>query len=175
MDALETRQAAKELQVKDMQNVEKDDMAERNATALKHVNRRLSILGDTATFEDKKRLIEEQEMMNELSRKHTRDLASLRRIHERQRLDLERKQQSQLSLVHTRFQSKFESRAAPRYPRLKDDMAELTNLLRSSRNRLLARWYIQLQKFKAETPSLHRIEAALPLNLLTLPDEFMAF
>ena len=175
MDALETRQAAKELQVKDMQKVEKDEMAERNATALKHVNRRLSILGDAATYEDRKRLFEEQEMMNELSRKHARDLAILRRTHERQRLDLERKQQNQLGHVHTRFQAKFESRVAPRYPRLRDDMAELTSLLQSRRNRLLARWYIQLQKFKAETPSLSSIEVALPLNLLTFPDEFMAF
>ena len=175
MDALETRQAAKELQVRDMQKVEKDEMAERNAIALKHVNRRLSILGDAATHEDKKRLFEEQEMMNELSRKHARDLASLRRTHERQRLDLERKQQNQLDHVHTRFQAKFESRIAPRYPRLKEDMAELTNHLRSSKNRLLARWYVQLQRFKAETPTLRNIVSALPLNLLTLSDEFMAF
>ena len=113
--------------------------------------------------------------MNELSRKHARDLASLCRTHGRQRLDLERKQQNQLGHVHTRFQAKFDSRIAPRYPRLKDDMTELTNLLRSSKHRLLARWYIQLQKFKAETPSLSNIEAALPLNLLTISDEFMAF
>lgn len=175
MDTIETRQVAKELELKELQKAEEQEMAERNATALKHVTRRLSILGDAATYEDRKRLFEEQETMNELKRKHARDLASLRRTNARQRLDLERKQQTELDHVHPRFQAKFVSRAAPRYRRLKLDMSELTVFLHERRSRLLARWYIQLQKFKAETSSLSCIDAALPLNLLTLPNEFMAY
>lgn len=175
MDTLDTRHVAKELELKELQKAEEQEMAERNATALKHVTRRLSILGDAATYEDRKRLFEEQETMNELKRKHARDLASLRRTNGRQRLDLERKQQTELDHVHPRFQAKFVSRAAPRYPRLKQDMSDLAATLHQRRSRLLARWYIQLQKFKAETPNLRSIDAALPLNLLTLPDEFMAY
>jgi len=175
MDTLETRHVAKEIDLKEAQRKEEQEMAERNATALKHVTKRLSFLGDSATYEDRKRLFEEQETMNELKRRHARDLNTLHRTNERQRLDLERKQQTELDHVHPRYQAKFLSRAAPRYPRLKQDKNDLNIFLHQRRNRLLARWYNQLQKFKAETPSLCGIDTTLPLNLLTLPDEFMAY
>lgn len=175
MDSLETKHVAKELELKEAQKKEEQEMAEKNATALKHVTKRLSMLGDAATYEDRKRLFEEQETMNELKRKHARDLASLRRTNARQRLDMERRQQTELDHVHPRFQAKFVSRSAPRYPRLKQDMSELAIFLHERRSRLLARWFNQLQKFKADTPSLSGIDAPLPLNLLTLPDEFMAY
>jgi len=175
MDALETRHVVKELDLKETQRKEEQEMAERNATALKHVTKRLSFLGDTATYEDRKRLSEEQETMNELKRKHVSDLNTFYRANARQRLDLERKQQTALDNVHPQFQAKFLSRAAPRYPRLKQDKTDLNVFLHQRRNRLLARWYNQLQKFKAETPSLSGIDAALPLNLLILPSEFMAY
>jgi ADP-ribose pyrophosphatase YjhB (NUDIX family) len=174
-DALETRHAERELALKEAQQEEEKEMAENNVTALKYVSRRLSILGHAATEAERQRLVEEQDAMNRLHRKQSQELSNLHRINSRQKLDLERKQRTELEKVQPRFQAKFVSRSAPRYPRLKHDMSELAIFLHERRSRLLARWFNQLQKLKAETPSLSCVDAPLPLSILTLPNEFMAY
>ena len=151
-----------------------EENAARNATALKHVVRRLALLGDEATPEHRHRLEEEQSALQRLARKHEGEMQRLVRYQERKKLELLRKQEKEFEDLSSSFERNLDALTKEKTTQLHINIAKLDDILEDRRAKLVGRWYLRLQIFKTKDKGAATIKPALPLSLLGLPQSFTA-
>ena len=150
-----------------------EEFASKNATALKHVNRRISLLGEDATEEHLKRLEEEVTAMERLQEEHKREFGAMIRTQKRERLNLQRQLDRDVAQLRREMKKEFEDASRAKRNELETNMRRLETVIHERKSRLAAKWYIELQIFKQETGDLRdSIFGPLPLRLLGLPSGF---
>jgi hypothetical protein len=149
-----------------------EDSAVRNATALKHLNKRMSLLGNDVTPEHMRRFEEELNAMERLEKHQDRELQSLIRNQEREKLDLRRQQEKDLEDYRTRLDDDLELQSRVKLAELDRNRLKLEELIEARRERLVNRWHLRLQILKMEEKDIAHIKDALPLSLLNLSRSF---
>jgi hypothetical protein len=144
----------------------------KNATALKHLNRRLSFLGDNVTEAELNRLDDEKRALDKLALKQERDLQKLLRVQNREKLDIQRRQQKELEDFRISMKEDYDTRVREKLEELQKNMEKLEQLIHERSIRMVGRWYLQLQIFKREDKEVSYIKTPLPLSILGLPEEF---
>jgi hypothetical protein len=147
----------------------------KNATALKYMQARLRLLGDTATAEDQQRLDDEKRAMEKLARLQQKDMRNLLRDQYREKLTLQRAHARELEELRRVMRDEDEGKMALREAKLQRDLDRLEELVHVRSLRLTARWHLTLQIFKQEDADAFSIRAALPLSILGLPEEFARY
>jgi protein-tyrosine-phosphatase len=171
---MENRHLEQELAEIERLKLEKADSAAKNATALKHVHRRISLLGNEATEEHLRRFEEEANAMDELERRHKREMDALLRFQRRERLNLQREQTKELLDFRKKMKEEFDEASRTKRSELEQNMRKLDDTIRDRKSRLTAKWYLELQIFKQETAELRdSFIGPLPLRILGLPAEFL--
>ncbi|KAF2397492.1 hypothetical protein EJ06DRAFT_151520 [Trichodelitschia bisporula] len=172
LEQLETRHLERELAESERQRAVREEYAARNATALKYVNRRLSLLGEAATSDQRSRLADEEGGVERMAAKHGREMRALLRAQERERLDLQREQERELAEFRTELEGNIEENYRGKREGLRVNQIRLEGLVEERRERMVARWFLRLQAFKMEDPEL-RPGPPLPLALLECPEGFV--
>jgi hypothetical protein len=172
IEALENKHVEQELGEIDEQKVETKEETIKNATALKHMHRRLSILGENATDDARNRLEDEKYKLNRLEQRQERELQKLLRIQNREKLILQRNQQNELADLTTSMREDHDLKVRHKHEELVKNATKLEALIHERALRLVARWHLQLQILKREEKELSWIKGPLPLSILRLPEEF---
>lgn len=151
------------------------EKATKTATALKHMNKRISILGDKATVEEIQRVEEETKALEKLADRQQRELRNLYRTQNKEKQDLKKVQQKELEELRTLLREECELKVQCKEEALQNNMAKLEKLIHARCLRLVARWYLQLQIFKREDRDASTIKGPLPLTMLNLPEDFTPY
>jgi hypothetical protein len=170
---LENRHVEKELEELERHRLATEDSSARNATALKFVRKRLSLLGEDATPEHHMRLEEETNAMDRLASRHEREMQALIRNQEREKLDLQRKQEKDVEDYHKSLDEDMTFSMRTKLDALGMNMVKLNDLIEDRKARLVSRWYIRLQIAKMEVPATSHVRGPLPLTTLELPIGFI--
>jgi hypothetical protein len=149
-----------------------EDSTTRNATALKHLNRRISLLGDDVTAENLRRFEEETTALERLEKQHDRQLQTMIRTQEREKLDLRRQQEKELEEYSISLDKDHEEFWERKLVELESNKRKLEDLIENRKERLVCRWYLRLQVLKMETEDISHIKDPLPLSILNLPKLF---
>ena len=150
-----------------------EDSSARNATALKFVRKRLSLLGEDATPEHHMRLEEETNAMDRLANRHQREMQALIRNQEREKLDLQRQQEKDVEDYHKSLDDDMAFSIRTKLDALGMNMVKLDDLIEDRKARLVSRWFIRLQIAKMEVPETSHVRGLLPLTTLELPSGFI--
>lgn len=169
---MEDRHAEKELIVEESLRDKMEENAAWNATAVKHVARRIALLGDNATPEHMQRLEEEQTALNRLAKRHEVDMRNLVRYQESKKLELLRKQEKEYDELSQTLVRELEVSRKDKTSQLQTNISKLDELLEERRARIVARWFLRLQMLKSMSNDTAAVEAALPLSILVLPSAF---
>jgi len=170
---LENRHVEKELEELERHRLATEDSSARNATALKFVRKRLSLLGEDATPEHHMRLEEETNAMDRLASRHEREMQALIRNQEREKLDLQRKQEKDVEDYHKSLDEDMVFSMRTKLDALGMNMVKLDDLIEDRKARLVSRWYIRLQIAKMDVPVTSHVRGPLPLTTLELPTGFI--
>jgi hypothetical protein len=172
LEELDNRHLEQEFGQIDDQKQQTTEETVKNATALKHLNRRLSLLGDNATDAELNRIEEETQALEKLAAKQERDNQKLLRVQNREKLDMQRQQQKEVEDLQISMKEDYEARVRDKQEELQKNMDKLEHLIHDRSIRMVGRWYLQLQVFKREDKDVSCIKAPLPLSILGLPEEF---
>jgi hypothetical protein len=159
----------------DGQSDEQKEKATKNATALKHMTRRLSILGDKATNEERKRVEDELRALEKLAERQQRDMRNLFREQNKEKHNLKKEQQKELEALEKSLKEECDLKIKYKEEELEKNMSKLEELIHARCMRLVARWHLTLQIYKREDRDALAIKGPLPLTLLCLPDEFTPY
>lgn len=173
LERLENRHVEKELEELERHRLAAEDISARNATALKFVRKRLSLLGEHATPEHRMRLEEEITAMDRLASRHEREMQCLIRNQEREKLDLHRQQDKEIEDFEKSLDDDANFSIQTKVDALRMNMVKLDDLIEDRKARLASRWYIRLQIAKMEVPETAHIRGPLPLTTLELPPGFI--
>ncbi|KAF2436672.1 hypothetical protein EJ08DRAFT_156410 [Tothia fuscella] len=169
-DDLDNKHASREFaEIQRLEEVQAD-FAIRNATALKHLQCRMSSLGDNVTRPELKRLNDETYAMEHLAKRHEHELEVFKRKQDREKLDLAREQQRELAAYTRNIDEKTEELRNIKLAALKDDTIKLAELVDERKYRLVARWFLRLQIVKMEIPELRDIKEPIPLRALEIEE-----
>jgi hypothetical protein len=175
MEELENKHLEQELFEMNEQAEHTKEKATKNATALKHMNKRLSILGDNATPEEHKRLEEEMQALEKFAQRQQRDMRNLLREQNKEKHLLKKEKQREMEAFETSLKEDYELKIRHKEEELVKNMTKLEELIHARRMRLVARWHLTLQIFKREDRDASAIKGPLPLTLLCLPEEFAPY
>jgi len=167
---LDNKHLNQELSSMNTQSEEQKEKAVKNATALKYVNKRLSILGDNATQDELNRLEEEMKSLDKLAVRQQRDMRNLFREQNREKKALEKDQQTELVTFEESLKEEHEEKIKHKEEELTRNMSRLEELIHARTLRLVARWHLMLQIFKRDDRDASTIKGPLPLTLLCLPE-----
>jgi hypothetical protein len=170
---MENRHVEKELEEMERHRLAVEDSSARNATALKFVRKRLSLLGDDATPEHHMRLEEETNAMDRLASRHEREMQTLIRNQEREKLDLQRQQERDVEEYHKSLDDDMAFSIRTKMDALGMNMVKLDDLIEDRKARLVSRWFIRLQIAKMEMLETSHVRGPLPLTTLELPSGFI--
>jgi hypothetical protein len=170
-EELENKHLEQELFELDEQTAETEDQTTKNATALKHINKRIELLGEAATDAEKHVLDSEQHALDRLADKQQREIRNLHRFQYRERQDMLRTQQRELEELEEGSRTKMRTKTRD----LEKNMRRLEELIHVRSMRLVARWHLMLQIYKTEDRDGMGLKGALPLSLLALPEEFVRY
>jgi hypothetical protein len=169
---MENRHVEKELAEMERHRLAMEDSSARNATALKYVRKRLSLLAHDATPEHRMRLEEETNAMERLAARHDREMQALIRNQEREKLDLQRQQEKEVEDYNKSLADEMTLSLRTKLDGLAMNMVILDDMIEERKTRLVSRWFLRLQIAKMEVPETAHIKAPLPLSLLELPPSF---
>jgi uncharacterized membrane protein len=157
------------------QTEETKEKTTKNATALKHMTKRLSILGDNATVEERNRLEEEMLALEKLAKRQERDMRNLLREQNKEKHILKKEQQRKIEALEASLKEDYNDKIRHKETELLKNMTTLEELIHARCMRLVARWHLTLQIFKREDRDASNIKGPLPLTLLCLPEEFAPY
>jgi hypothetical protein len=149
-----------------------EDRAIRNATALKHLNKRMSLLGDDVTPEHRRRFDEELNALERLGEQQDRELQTTIRNQEREKLDLRRQQEKDVEDYSKSLDEDHEVQCKEKLAELEGNRLKLEELIEARKERLVGRWYLRLQILKMGDLDIAHIRDPLPLSMLNLPRSF---
>jgi hypothetical protein len=172
MENLENKHLEQEVSEMNEQSKQQTEQATKNATALKHMNKRLSILGDTATEEDKNRLEDELKALDKLAHRQQRELRNLFRDQNREKQRTKKEQQTEYENFQKSIKEDYNSKVQHKEEELTKNREKLEELIHARCLRLVSRWHLMLQIFKSEDRDASNIKGHLPLTILSLPVEF---
>jgi hypothetical protein len=167
----ENKHLDQELSIVDEQNLETNEEMVKNRTALKYIERRMDMLGETATDSDRHIFMEEQRAIDRLSIKHQRQIRNLHRQQNKERHETLKAQQKELDDLQLEYVMKVRQKTKD----LERNSWKLEELIHVRSMRLVARWHLMLQIYKTEDRDGMGFKWALPLSLLGLPEEFAPF
>ena len=151
------------------------EKATKNATALKHMTKRLSILGENATAEERKRLEDELLALEKLAKVQQRDMRNLLREQNKEKHNLKKEQQRKLEALEASLKEDYNDKIKHKEEELRKNLTTLEELIHARCIRLVARWHLSLQIFKREDRDASTVKGPLPLTLLCLPEEFAPY
>jgi septal ring factor EnvC (AmiA/AmiB activator) len=154
---------------------EKKEKATKNATALRHMTRRLSILGDKATIDELNRVEEEMKALDKLADRQQREMRNLLRVQTREMQALKKEQQKELENFEESLKEDSEQTVRYKEQELTSNMGKLEELIHARCMRLIARWHLMLQIYKRENRDASSLKGPLPLTMLCLPEEFTPY
>jgi hypothetical protein len=172
LDKLETKHAARELAELERMDEVKKDKAARNATAIKHLNKRMNLLGENVTKEHLTRFEEELDAMDTLEKTQERDLQKFHLNQDREKMDLVKQQEKEIEEMEKRLDDNNRDRWGAKQAQLVEDVVLLDDLIWERQCRLVDRWFLRLQTVKMGDPEIAHIKDPLPLSLLELPSSF---
>jgi hypothetical protein len=172
IEQLENKHVERELSEIERLRLVMEDNAIRNTTALKHLNKRMSLLGNDVTPEQMRRFEEELNAMDRLEKQQDRELKTLIRNQEREKLDLRRQQEKELEKYGMSLDEDLDLQSRAKLVELDRNRVKLEELIEARRERLVARWYLRLQILKMEENDFTHIKVHLPLSILNLPRSF---
>jgi hypothetical protein len=172
IEKLETKHVEREMAEIERLRLVMEDSAIRNATALKHLNKRLSLLGDDITPEHKRRFEEELNALERLGKKHDRELQTMIRNQEREKLDLRRQQEKDVEEYSKSLDEDHDLQTKEKLAELEGNRLKLEELIEARRERLVGRWHLRLQILKMGVVDIAHIKDPLPLSMLNLPRSF---
>jgi hypothetical protein len=172
VEQLENKHVERELSEIERLRLVMEDNAIRNATALKHLNKRMSLLGNDVTPEHMRRFKDELSAMDRLEKQQDRDLQKLIRNQEREKLDLRRQQEKELENYEKSLDEDLEVQSRTKLAELDGNRLKLEALIEARRERLVGRWYLRLQILKTGESDIAHINDPLPLSVLNLPRSF---
>jgi hypothetical protein len=150
----------------------KKDKAGRNATAIKHLNKRMHLLKDSITKEHLARFEEELDAMDTLEKTQERDLQKFHLNQDREKMDLLRQQEKEVEELEKSLDEDNQVRWKAKQDQLVEDVLLLDGLIQERQCRLVERWFLQLQILKMENLEMAHIKEPLPLSILGLPSSF---
>jgi len=166
-----------EVSMEEEQAVKTAEESTKNATALKHMHRRISLLGERVTEFDLARLEDEKNALAKLNAKQERDVRNLHRIQYREKQDLEKTQREELEDFERMIREEYDEAVKVKEAELAANVKKLEKLIHKRSVRLVSRWWLMLQVWKKTEGERimmscgNVVPGPLPIGLLNLPEE----
>ncbi|KAF2674873.1 hypothetical protein BT63DRAFT_420130 [Microthyrium microscopicum] len=177
-EAMENKHLAQEITKMEEHTAQSAETKTKNVTALKHMNRRLSLLGESATETDHLRLAEEERALERSAARQERELRNLYRDQTREGHDSKRNQQKDLEDFERSLREDYDQQVKDKQAVLLDNQKKLEELIHARTLRLVSRWWLLLQIWKKTDGEKimmscgNVVNGPLPLGLLGLPEDF---
>ena len=145
------------------------------------MQKRLSLLGDQATEAERARVDEEKLALHRLAERQQREIRNLFRLQNREKMELKRQQQKEIEDFEQSLRESYREAVKEKQAVLQENMKRLEALIHARSVRLVSRWWMLLQIWKANEGEKimagagSMVKGPLPLGLLGLPEDFASY